>query len=84
MTPTALGLVTALFFLVMGVVEYVVFLRAAYSARDDDGQTLDPNQPVPSGARWITRFIGVQSFVFMPVLGYVLGSRFLPSLTGNH
>jgi hypothetical protein len=83
MTPTQLGLITALFLLLMGVLEYLVFLHAAYPSKDEEGQPLDHTQPIPPGAGWVTGFVRFQSFVLMPVLGYVLGSRFLPSLTGH-
>ncbi len=82
MSPTTASLIGALAFLLMGIAEYLVFMRAAYPAIRERQEVAKTSLNDGKGPSWIITVIKFQSFVLMPVLGYFLGGQILYSLMG--
>ena len=75
------GLIGALLFLILGLVEFAVVNRALYPAlrwRHEKAKTTQSQGMAPSR---IMALVKVQSLIVMPVIGLLLGDR-LKSILG--
>ncbi|MFO1033704.1 MAG: hypothetical protein U1E15_06400 [Hyphomicrobiales bacterium] len=75
MTLSSTGLIFAVLFLALGVVELYIFMRAvhpAISARYEKQKVTYSQGRSPA---FIANIIRLQSLIVMPVLGYVVGAQ---------
>ncbi len=82
MMLSAPGLMGALIFLILGLVELAIFTRSIYPALAERHERLKVTQEQGPGPARIASLIRIQSLVAMPIAGYVLGQMFYSSSQG--
>jgi len=79
MTLSTQGLVVAVVFLALGVVELFVFMQAVYPVISKRHEAQKVTQAQGRSPDLITNIVRLQCLVAMPFIGYYVGSQFITS-----
>jgi hypothetical protein len=83
MTQSFAGLSGAVIFLALGVIEYAVFMRAAYPLISERHEAAKVTLSQGLSPATVSVLMRLQCFIFMPLIGYVLGGPIVHSMMGT-
>ncbi len=82
MTMTMASMLGAFLFLVLGVVEYFVFVRVVYPTMSNRHEQQKVTLEQGTSPKLVAELVRLQSLVVLPIIGYFLGGPIVAALLG--